>query len=355
MIKTIHCLHFAILSLWAVAAGAQATPSRVCDLVYRFPTDNHSIVNGHGENFYMYCDRNFEGEKSKPWQAGGYGMVRSPFRTTSGKIMYSRMHEGIDIKPVKRDKAGEPLDLIRPVAPGVVVYANEKPALSNYGRYVVVSHRVPEGTIYSLYAHMARVDCKIGQAVGTGNILGQMGHSGVGINRERSHVHLEICLLLHSQYDQFCPPSNKHGIYNGLNLAGIDPTPVLLACQNGQPLSIRRHWQTLREHYRVRAPYPTKMPDILRRYPFLKQGDWSNQPASLDIALSAEGVPLAMYPSSKIVTSPQVISCTAVNTVQQNVTANRVKNSSSNAELTASGMRYIQHLLRPHNVPVSAP
>lgn len=355
MISPIQRIPGVILFIWATSLWVQASPPRACDLVYRFPTSNHSIASGHGEDFYMYCDRNFEGVKSKPWQAGGYGMVRSPFRTADGSIMYSRMHEGIDIKPMKRDTSGEPQDLIHPIAPGKVVYANEKPGLSNYGRYVVVSHRVPEGIIFSLYAHMARVDCKVGQFVGTGNVLGLMGHSGAGINRERSHVHLEICLLIHSQYDQFCPPANKHGIYNGLNLIGINPEPVLLACKDGQPLSISRHWKSLREHYRVRTPYPGQMPDLLKRYPFLKQGDWSKQPHSLDIALSAEGIPLAVYPSDQIVQTPQIIFCAAAPTVQQNVTFNRVKNSSKDAALTASGVRYIQHLMRPLNTSHVAP
>ncbi len=325
------------------AETQQPPPARV-DLVYRFPTSNHSLVDGRGEDFYMYCDRNFEGEKSKPWQAGGYGMVRTPFRAANGNIMFSRMHEGVDIKPMQRDAAGEPQDLIHPIAPGVVVYTNEKPALSNYGRYVVVSHRVPEGTIYSLYAHMARVDCRVGQRVGTGNKLGQMGHSGAGINRERSHVHLELGLMLHSRYDQFCPPTNKHGIYNGLNLAGIDPAPVLRACANGSALSLSRHWATLREHYRVRVPYSGRQVDLLRRHPFLLRSPITSTTKSLDVAFSAEGVPLAFYPSQQQVAHPVVISCTAMPTLQQNVTANRVKNSSRDPALTASGLRYIQHI-----------
>ncbi len=330
----------------AVHTEAQHTPTGRVDLVYRFPTANHSIVDGRGEDFYMYCDRNFEGERSKPWQAGSYGMVRNPFRAADGNVMFSRFHEGVDIKPMLRDAAGEPRDLIHPIAPGVVVYANEKPALSNYGRYVVVAHRVPEGTIYSLYAHMARVDCRIGQTVGTGNRLGQMGHSGAGINRERSHVHLELGLMLHSRYDQFSPATNKHGIFNGLNMVGIDPAPVLRACAGGQALSISRHWATLREHYRVRVPYHGEQVDLLRRHPFLLRSPITPATKSLDVAFSAEGVPLAFYPSHQPAQAPVVIGCAAVPTLQQNVTANRVKNSSRDPVLTASGLRYIQHIFQ---------
>ena len=312
------------------------------DLVYRFPTANRALVEGRGNDFYMYCDRNFEGEKSKPWQAGGYGLVRNPFRASDGRVMFSRLHEGIDIKPLKRDAQGEPLDEVRPIAPGRVVHASTQPGLSNYGRYVVVSHQTPEGTIYSLYAHLARVTCQVGQRVGTANVLGIMGHSGAGLNRERSHVHLEICLMIHSQYDQFCSAENKHGLYNGMNLAGVDPAPILLACKDGEPLSLKAHWANLREHYRVRVPWDGKPVDLLRRHPFLFHGSWTPRPKSLDVAFSSEGVPLAVYPAQESVSEPTVIRCLALPTLQQNATVNRVKNSSRDPKLTASGLRYIQ-------------
>lgn len=314
------------------------------DLTYRLPTDNDALFRGDGEGFYMYCDRTFEGEKSQPWQAGGYGMVRNPFRASNGEIFFSRMHEGIDIKPLRRDAAGEALDEVRPVAPGVVVHANDKPGASNYGRYVVVAHSVPEGTIFSLYAHLASVACEVGQRVGTGNKLGVLGHSGVGLNRVRSHLHLELCLMINSAYDRFCPPSNKHGLYNGLNLAGFDAAPVLKACKEGEPLSLRRHFETLKEHYRVRVPRVGTM-DLLKRHPFLYKGQAGQNPVSLDIAFTAEGVPIAVYPADKAVTEPVVVSCRPMPTLQQNCTVNRVKNSSRDAALTVSGKRYIKQYL----------
>ena len=85
--------------------------------------------------------------------------------------------------------------------------------------------------------------------------------------------------------------------------------------------------------------------DLLQRHPFLYKGDWKKRPAALDIAFTAEGVPLAVYPADKSVTEPEVISCTPQPTLQQNCTANRLKNSSKNAALTASGKRFINNFL----------
>ncbi len=340
-----------------LGSGIVASEVPPGDLVYRFPTKNHALLDNRGEAFYMYCDRTFEGKTSTPWQAGGYGMVRNPFRASNGEIMYRKMHEGIDIKPMQRDAQGEPIDLVYPIAPGKVAYTCTSPQLSNYGRYVVVSHSVPEGTIYSLYAHLARVDCVVGQVVGTANALGKMGHSGAGINKRRSHVHLEICLMIHSCYDQFSPPTNKHGIFNGMNLAGIDPAPILRACGNGSPLSLSKHWNTLKEHYRVRVPIHGQTPDFLRRHPFLYKGDKKVPlPDTVDVAFTAEGVPMAVYPTAEKVTQPAVISCISLPTSQQNATSNRVKNGSHDAALTVQGLRYIHNFFwQKPDGSVSAP
>ena len=324
------------------------------DLVYRPPTDNHALFENRPADYFMYCDRTFEGEVSKPWEAGSYGMVRNPFRAGDGNVMFSRFHEGIDVKPLRRDAAGEPLDEVRPLAPGRVVHVSDVPRNSNYGNYVVVAHEVPEGTIYTLYAHLAKVSCSVGQQVGTGNTIGIMGHTGVGLNRERSHVHVEVCLLLNSAYDQLGDPLNKHGIYNGMNLVGMNAADFLLACKDGKPLSLTEHFKTLPEHYRVRITAPA-VPDILRRHPFLyKGGDVNTLPAAYDIAFTAEGVPIAFYPAAESVTEPKVLSCKPLPTLQQNVTCNRVKNSSKDAALTVSGRRYVETLVRLPGEPKPA-
>lgn len=327
--------------------AALCTVAWAQDLVYRLPTDNNTLFTTGGDDYYVYVDRLFEGVKSKPWQAGTYGMVRNPFRPQPGApVMYSRFHEGIDIKPIYRDEDGEPQDAVRPIAPGIVVHASEIPRHSNYGRYVVVSHRVPEGTIYSLYAHLAEVSCSVGQRVGTGNTLGRLGYSGVGLNKTRAHLHLEIGLMINSRFADFFAGENKHGNFNGMNLVGFDPTAVLKACQNGQPFSISSYFAELREHYRVAVPCVGTM-DILRRHPFLYKGSRTShiRPNSLEIAFTAEGVPIGIYPAEREVTVPHIVSCRPMPTVQQNCTVNRVKHSSTKAALTISGMRYVNQYL----------
>lgn len=325
------------------------------DLVFQLPTANKALYGKGGDAYFMYVDRTFEGQTTRPWQAGTWGMVRNPFRTSDGRILFSRMHEGIDVKPIRRNAAGEPLDEVHAIAPGIVAYTSEDPTKSNYGRYVVVAHHIPEGTIYSLYAHLASIRCKTGQQVTTSSILGILGYSGVGLNRERAHCHLEICLMINAAYDLIVlPPTNKHGLFNGLNLVGINAADVLLACKNGHSFSLSHYFSQLQEHYRVRVPR-VGTPDILRRHPFLYKGSWGQHSASLDIAFTQEGIPIAIYPAQQAVEVPTIVKCRPMPTLQQNCTVNRVKGSSKTAALTASGLRYINLFLWQEGIYPPAP
>lgn len=344
MIRAVVAVMFFCLS--AIAGGAE----NVASLVFRLPTDNHALTEGKPEAFYMYTDRLFEKVKSKPWTGGQYGFVRTPVRFAAG-VYCVKFHEGLDIRPVKRDVAGEPLDEVRPMAPGRVVHVSSDPRKSNYGRYVVLEHILEEGKIYSLYAHMAEVSCREGQQVGTGNRLGKMGHSGVGLNRERSHVHVEICLLLNrnfqEHYDRLkISEPNAHGIYNGLNLVGFDASDVLRLCQTGEPFSLRRYFAGLEEQYRVRVPFFGKKPDFLQRYPFL----WSNsqnikEQKSLDISFTGAGVPIRVTPSLETVEEAKVVFAKPWPFDQKFRTLSRVSGSSKTPVLTAAGKRYISLLM----------
>ncbi len=113
-------------------AGAQSL-----DLI--LPTDNDAFLRDDGPAFYQYTDRLARPGVSQPWQGGQYGFVRNVRETPYGDV-YTRFHEGVDIKPLYRDRAGEPLDTVRAIDGGEVVYVNVVEKNSNYGKYVVVEH-----------------------------------------------------------------------------------------------------------------------------------------------------------------------------------------------------------------------
>lgn len=341
------------LSFLASIAAAQIT--------LRLPTGNDALFSNSPQDFYMYVDRNYEGVRSKPWEGGCYGFTRTPVKTAEGPVCI-KFHEGIDIKPMKRDARGNPLDEVRPIAGGRVVHVSDTPGDSSYGRYIVIEHKTPEGPLYSLYAHLSQTACRPGDVVGTGNVIGTLGFTGVGINRERSHLHLEIGLLLNKNFQQWydsrkIASPNKHGLYNGLNLCGIDPASALLHCKEGKPFSIKDFLASLRPEYTMRVPAGSSIPDIAARYPFLLIKN-NEKPASWEIAFSDSGVPLSIAPSGIPCAAPVVIKATPHPFSQLYRTVNRISGSSKKPILTPSGESHIRLIMEgstPQAAPVSTP
>src|SRR6195256_1803456 len=163
------------------------------------PTDNDALFSGGGGAFYQYIERNYKGVKSTPWEGGQYGFVRDP-TDTAGGVVYTRFHEGIDIRPLHRDAHGEPLDEVRAIADGKVVHTNLVPGYSNYGKYIVIEHRWQGSNSYSLYGHLSSIAVKPNQNVRKGDRIAVMGHTGAGLNQARAHLHLELDLMLSHQF-----------------------------------------------------------------------------------------------------------------------------------------------------------
>ena len=110
---------------------------------------------------------------------------------------------------MRRDAHGEPLDEVRAIADGHGRLCESRAGASNYGRYVVVEHRWGGCPYYSLYAHLNTIAVEAGQTVRQGEKLGVMGHTGTGINRERSHVHVELNLLLNDHFESGTTPLSR--------------------------------------------------------------------------------------------------------------------------------------------------
>ena len=245
-------------------------PSQAEPLNLVLPTDNDAIFRGEGSEFYQYIERDYKGEKSTPWEGGRYGFVRNPAETSSG-IVYTRLHEGIDIRPLQRDASGEPLDAVRAIAAGVVVHTNQVPGYSNYGKYVVVEHRFDGCKYYSLYGHLSSIAVQKGQRVQPRDQLGVMGHTGEGLNQARAHVHLELNLMLSRHFESwhdtfFKADPNHNGLYNGLNLAGLDIARLYLALQKRPALTIAEFLSEEETLYRVLFPV-SKNFDLAKNYP----------------------------------------------------------------------------------------
>jgi hypothetical protein len=217
-----------------------------------------------------------------------FGMVRE-----DGK----RFHEGVDIRPARTDADGEPLDLILAAMDGQVAYVNAN-VNGPYGKYVVLFHPAAEIPVYTLYAHLAKIEPALrpGRPVRRGAALGLMGRTSAGaspITKDRAHLHFEVGLILSTGFNLWyaSQPENKqspnlHGLYNGQNLIGLDPSTLLgrsrvdlLEVVRGQPTALT---------VGLRAK---GTPDFVKRHPALVRGD-ATTAAGWYVEFSWQGMPI---------------------------------------------------------------
>jgi len=203
-------------------------------------------------------------------ESGCFGMVREDGQ---------RFHEGIDIRAYQVLRNGEPADYIYAAMSGKVAYINNK-TNGPYGRYIILVHDNAEIGLYSLYAHLAKIDStlRVGDNVPRGKAIAIMGHSSSPdspIPVERAHLHFEVGLRLadsfnawyKSRYNYKRDP-NPHGLWNGQNLTGFDPT-YLLGKGNVNTLEVVKNLPTALA-VTIRTPLA---PDFVTRYPGLVQGN----------------------------------------------------------------------------------
>jgi peptidoglycan LD-endopeptidase LytH len=254
-----------------------------------FPTANHALLEKGAE------DRFFVGTVGKPWTTGTFGCVRSEGH---------QMHEGLDIRCLQRDRRGEPEDPVLATAGGTVAYLSARPALSNYGKYIILRHQLDGLEVFSLYAHLSAIQPGLapGQPVKAGDRIGTMGRTAnthEGISKDRAHVHFEINLLVNDQFEawykrRFPDQRNDHGRWNGQNLLGIDPRP-LLEGQGSVDLAqfIRGQAELCRVSVR-KTDFPW-----LRRYAALVRKNPKAEKEGLagyELALNFNGVPFEIIP-----------------------------------------------------------
>ncbi len=252
-------LLFALLTfasiVGAFAIGAESNSG------YYWPTPNTAFVEGRGLASIM------QPTASGKVESALFGCVRN-----NGH----RFHEGVDLKPIRRDRRNEPTDPIYAFCNGVVRYVNRNAALSSYGRYVVIEHPEIAPGIVTLYAHLSSVpdDVQVGSTVVGGQTIATMGRSAsYSIPRDRAHLHFEIGLWLGPDFQRwydrqpFKTP-NDHGSYNGLNIVGIDVWAFWKAYLEGEVASVMDFLQSEAIAVTVDVPYG-QTPELVEIMPEL--------------------------------------------------------------------------------------
>lgn len=340
-------MNFARLLVFASAAAAAPLSAQP---VIDFPTENRALIAGQPQDFYMYVDRNFEGQKSQPWQGGQYGYVRGPQRA-GGQVLYTSLHEGVDIRPVRRDPQGNPLDEVRAAAVGKVVHASREAGASNYGRYVVIEHREAGSPFYTLYAHLATVDVEPGQNVRQGQVIGRLGFTGAGINKERSHLHFEVCLLLSENFDawhaaHFPDSPNRHGNHNGLNLVGADPSRLLIEAAKNPGLKLADYFAGGEPFFSIVVNDSPNF-SLVRNYPWLVPKGEAAHPPAWKVTFSRSGVPVKIEAVRQRVSEPVAVWVKETPYATVHATKGLITGTPAAPRLTDSGMRFARLLTWP--------
>jgi murein DD-endopeptidase MepM/ murein hydrolase activator NlpD len=153
-----------------------ATPAASCD----FEVGN-CILDGH---FLMQRPIGTEGKQS---------IERSyPYGSTQGGKR--EPHHGVELSNAQ----GTP---VLAVSDGKVVFAGDDKNVilawvpAYYGKVIVLEHHLPGfgQAVYSLYAHLYKIEVQVGQQVAASEQIGQVGSSGTAIG---SHLHFEVRLAI---------------------------------------------------------------------------------------------------------------------------------------------------------------
>lgn len=347
------------VALWVVAAlGFIVVPNRpAADLpALGWPTENDLLLQNRPERFYMHVDRFFEGQATKPWQGGAFGFTRTPMRF-DGQVVETKFHEGIDVRPLWRDATGAPEDRVRAIAAGKVVHVNAVPGRSNYGNYLVIEHPTAGGPFFSLYAHLASAAVEPGSQVERGADIGLLGWTGEGLNRERAHLHLELCLMLHSDFPawhaSYAPGENHHGIHNGLNLVGIDVASIYQQQAGGRVVELPGSLRAQEVAWRAAIPLTARF-ELATRYPWLCDGPLVDAP-SVELAFTRDGQPLSVKPFPSALPGPRLLWVKETSMPTTIFTNRRVTKRGDGYHLTPAGERYLRLIAGDFQAPPVPP
>ena len=226
---------------------------------YFWPTPNTAFVEGKG------IERFVQPTVSGVATSGLFGCVRN-----DGK----RFHEGLDLKPISLDRNKEPTDQVYAFSDGVVRHVSREAKLSSYGRYIVIEHTAIAPGVVSLYAHLKSIPADVvpGEIVKGGHVIGMMGRSAsYSIPRSRAHLHFEVGLWegddFQLWYDaQKFDSANDHGVYNGMNIIGIDVWRFWKAYKNGEVSSVLDFIRSEPVALTVEVPY-AEVPELVKGLP----------------------------------------------------------------------------------------
>jgi hypothetical protein len=178
-----------------------------------------------------------------------------------------------------------------------------------------------------------------------------MGHTGEGLNQTRAHLHLELNLMLSRQFESwhdslFKNDPNHHGLFNGLNLTGIDIARLFLALRRRPALTIPEFLAEEETLYRVLLP-DSKHFDLRKFYPWMLAQRNVEKPVSWEVSFNRAGVPLKIEPSEKQVSEPELSYLKKNGIDPSYLLRGEIAGRGENAHLTEKGRQFMRLLIYP--------
>src|SRR4029077_18156759 len=100
---------------------------------------------------------------------------------------------------------------------------------------------------------------------------------------------------------------NHHGIYNGINLAGLDIAKLYLELHENPALTMPEFFSHEEISYKVALPRSRHF-ELPKLYPCMVSGATADaDPRSWDVSVARSGLPLRIEPSVRKVRHPEVV------------------------------------------------
>lgn len=278
-----------------ISKHPECLPATPASWDFDLPTDNHMLFSKVSSKIF------FQPTTSERVISAMFGCVRNP--SSSG--IFTRFHEGVDIRPIAKDEHGEPLDDVYSAGDGKVVYVCRHEKNSNYGKYIVVEHQLHGPAFYTLYAHLASVEnFDMGEMVEKGQKLGVLGRTSneYEIEHDHAHLHFEVDMMANHRYDDYGARRGtgypNHGLFNGSNLIGIDPVRFFQYLQTHPDASITDFIKRESIAFKILVPVRANM-SWIQRYPTTLVPTKTKSPQAYEISMTYYGLPVKIEPQSK--------------------------------------------------------
>jgi len=139
---------------------------------------------------------------------------------------------------------------------------------------------------------------------------------------------------------------NHNGIYNGINLAGLDIARLYLAVHKNPSLTISQFLQEEETFYKVTLPKSSHF-ELPKAYPWLLTGNSGKEKSSWEVSFARSGLPLKIEPSDKHVTQPELSYFKRSSIDYSYLTRDEISGRAETAHLTEYGRRLMRLLIWP--------